>query len=268
MNDRLRAGISSLYVTSQLSQLALHPSGVAKSSTSLGWGKGGNVICAGWQVTLCDPICHVSSHSGEASCYQPHSVYLTFTFTPFFTIPSCHPTSSKLWTELTAAAKHDGPSRVTVRTTLYCTVPVYWWTLQCFSLCDQTCWHLTCSCISIVLLNNCISQFARHTTAVWKIVGYSFHHIMRNQLKCHSSLPGVLMLFHAAALGPRPHSLPHNQSTSILLRLSLLNSLTRTVQMLIMHFLVRSPTSWHHSSRCIKKIAHTRLPSVGFWSWS
>ena len=30
-------------VTSQLGQLTLHPSGVAKSSTSCGWGKGGNV---------------------------------------------------------------------------------------------------------------------------------------------------------------------------------------------------------------------------------
>jgi len=27
----------------------------------IGWGKGGNVISAGWQVTLCDPIWHVSS---------------------------------------------------------------------------------------------------------------------------------------------------------------------------------------------------------------
>ena len=35
---------------------ALHPSGVAKSSTSSGWGKGGKVTAAGWQVTLCDPL--------------------------------------------------------------------------------------------------------------------------------------------------------------------------------------------------------------------
>ena len=28
---------------------------------------GGNVTSAGWQVTLCDPIWHVSSRSGEAS---------------------------------------------------------------------------------------------------------------------------------------------------------------------------------------------------------
>jgi len=38
---------------------ALHPSGVAKSSTSFGWGKGGKVTSAGWQVTLCDLIWHV-----------------------------------------------------------------------------------------------------------------------------------------------------------------------------------------------------------------
>ena len=48
------------------SLLALHPSGVAKSSISVGWGKGGNVTCAGWQVALCDPIGYKSSRSGEA----------------------------------------------------------------------------------------------------------------------------------------------------------------------------------------------------------
>ena len=43
----------------------MHPSGVAKSSTSFGWGKGGNVTSAGWQVTLCDPIWYASSRSGD-----------------------------------------------------------------------------------------------------------------------------------------------------------------------------------------------------------
>ena len=39
---------------SSISQVnsALHPSGVAKSSTSFGWGKGGKVTSAGWQVTV------------------------------------------------------------------------------------------------------------------------------------------------------------------------------------------------------------------------
>jgi len=45
---------------------ALHLSGVARLSTGFGWGKGGNVTSAGWQVTLCDPTRHVSSRSGEA----------------------------------------------------------------------------------------------------------------------------------------------------------------------------------------------------------
>jgi len=30
--------------------------------------QGWNVTSAGWQVTLCDPIWHVSSSSGEACC--------------------------------------------------------------------------------------------------------------------------------------------------------------------------------------------------------
>jgi len=58
----------------------LHPSGVAKSSTSFGWGKGGNVTSAGWQVTLCDPIWYVSSRSGDgrlpANCYTSLYLYL------------------------------------------------------------------------------------------------------------------------------------------------------------------------------------------------
>ena len=41
---------------------------VPYSSTSFGWGKGGNVTSAGWQVTLCDPIMwHVSSRGGVAT---------------------------------------------------------------------------------------------------------------------------------------------------------------------------------------------------------
>jgi len=36
---------------------------VAKSSTSFGWGKGGNATSVGWQVTLYDPVWHVSFRS-------------------------------------------------------------------------------------------------------------------------------------------------------------------------------------------------------------
>jgi len=42
----------------------------------IGWGKGGNVTSAGWQVTLCDPILHVSSRSDEACCITAIRVLL------------------------------------------------------------------------------------------------------------------------------------------------------------------------------------------------
>ena len=55
---------------------AMHPCGVAKSSMTFGWGKGGKVTTAEWQVTLYDPISflwHVISHGGEmisiTNCY-------------------------------------------------------------------------------------------------------------------------------------------------------------------------------------------------------
>ena len=77
MSDRLRAGIPSRYVTRQLGP-ALHPSGVAYSSTSFGWGKGGNVTSAGWQITLCDPMWHVSSRSGVATLRTAIHLLLTY----------------------------------------------------------------------------------------------------------------------------------------------------------------------------------------------
>jgi len=36
----------------------------------------GNVTSAGWQVTFCDPVWHVSSRSGKACCELLYSVYL------------------------------------------------------------------------------------------------------------------------------------------------------------------------------------------------
>jgi len=57
----LGTGCVYLYCSLRVSS-ALHPSGVAKSSTSFS----GNVTSAGWQVTLCDPMWHVSSRSGVA----------------------------------------------------------------------------------------------------------------------------------------------------------------------------------------------------------
>ena len=66
MGDCLRAGIPSRYVTSQLGQLSLASIRGCLIEYQLRLGKGGNVTSAGWQVTLCGPIWHVSSRSGEA----------------------------------------------------------------------------------------------------------------------------------------------------------------------------------------------------------
>jgi len=60
-------------VTTTWVNSALHLFGVAKWSTSFGWGQGGKVTSAGWQVTLCDPLWHVISRSGVVisitNCY-------------------------------------------------------------------------------------------------------------------------------------------------------------------------------------------------------
>ena len=48
MDDRLREGILSRYVTSQLGQLSF--ASLRGRLIDFGWGKGGNVTSAGWQV--------------------------------------------------------------------------------------------------------------------------------------------------------------------------------------------------------------------------
>ena len=65
---------------------ALHPFGFAKSSTGFGWGKGGNVSSAGWQVTLCDSMlaymaCEVELHYQLVNRY---TAFTSFYFTYFF----------------------------------------------------------------------------------------------------------------------------------------------------------------------------------------
>jgi len=49
--------------------------------TSFGRGKGGNVTSAGWQVTLCDPIRHVSSRSGVETLRTAIHLLLTYLLT-------------------------------------------------------------------------------------------------------------------------------------------------------------------------------------------
>ena len=70
MGDRLRAGIPPRYVTkpTRSTQPCIPPGSLNRVPSLIGWGKVGNVTSAGWQVTLCDPIWHVTSRSGEAVC--------------------------------------------------------------------------------------------------------------------------------------------------------------------------------------------------------
>ena len=48
---------------------------------SFGWGKGENVTSAGWQVTLCDLMWHVSSRSGVAILRTAIHLLLTYLLT-------------------------------------------------------------------------------------------------------------------------------------------------------------------------------------------
>jgi len=68
MGDRLRVGTSPQYVTkpTRSTQPCNPPGSLYRVPALIGWGKSGNVISAGWQLTLCDAIWHVSSRSSEA----------------------------------------------------------------------------------------------------------------------------------------------------------------------------------------------------------
>jgi len=81
MGNRLRAGISSRYVTSQLGQLSFASLWGRLIEYQLRLGKGGNVTSAGWQVTLCDPMWHVSSRSGLATLRTAIHLLLTYLLT-------------------------------------------------------------------------------------------------------------------------------------------------------------------------------------------
>ena len=81
----------------------MHPSGVAKSSTCFGWGKGWNVTSAGWQVTLCDPIWHVSSSGVATSVIELlYPCYFTY-----FTLASTDGTD---WTSIQARQREISPA--------------------------------------------------------------------------------------------------------------------------------------------------------------
>ena len=48
------------------------------------WGQGGNVSSAGWQVTLCDPMWHVSSRTGVAILRTAIHLLLTYLLSSTF----------------------------------------------------------------------------------------------------------------------------------------------------------------------------------------
>ena len=68
MGDHLQAGIPPWYIIKPTEPLqhCIPPGSLNRVPALIGWGKGGNITSAGWQVTLCDPIWHVSSRSAEA----------------------------------------------------------------------------------------------------------------------------------------------------------------------------------------------------------
>jgi len=72
MGDRLLAGIPSWYVTkpTRSTQPCIPLGSLHQVPALIGWGNGGNVTSAKWQVTLCDPIWHVSSRSGAVLVAQ------------------------------------------------------------------------------------------------------------------------------------------------------------------------------------------------------
>ena len=83
MGDRLRAGIPSRAVTSQLDQLSLASlrGRLIEYQLRLGYRRECH-LCR-----VCDPIWHVSSRCGEASCELLYSVY----FILLYTSAGCRP---------------------------------------------------------------------------------------------------------------------------------------------------------------------------------
>jgi len=78
MGDRIRAGIPPRYVTKPTgsTQPCIPLWSLNRVPALIGWGNGGNVTSAGWQVILCDPMWHVSSRSGVVLVAQTAICFL------------------------------------------------------------------------------------------------------------------------------------------------------------------------------------------------
>ena len=62
--------------------------GALNQIPALAGGKLGNVTSAGWQVTLCDPIWHTSSHTSEAKLLLTAIFHYHFTLL-YIPVPQC-----------------------------------------------------------------------------------------------------------------------------------------------------------------------------------
>jgi len=62
MDDCLRTGKPSQYITNTKVNSAVHPSGVDKSNTGVRWGTFTSIE---WQITLCDPVWQVTLRSSK-----------------------------------------------------------------------------------------------------------------------------------------------------------------------------------------------------------
>jgi len=80
MGDCLQAGIPPRYVTkpTRSTQPCIPPRSLNQVAALIGWGKGGNITSARWQVTLCDSTWHVRSFSSEACSQMAISGYFTY----------------------------------------------------------------------------------------------------------------------------------------------------------------------------------------------
>jgi len=85
MGNRLWAGIPPWYVTNptRSTQPCIPQGSLNRVPALIGWGKGGNVTSAGWQVTLCDPIWHGSSRSSVVLVAQTAIHFLTLPYLTF-----------------------------------------------------------------------------------------------------------------------------------------------------------------------------------------
>ena len=80
MGDRLLSSIPPRYVTkpARSTQPCIPLGSLNRVPALISWGKGGNITFAGWQVTLCDPIWHVSFRSGAVLVAQTAIRFFTF----------------------------------------------------------------------------------------------------------------------------------------------------------------------------------------------